>query len=349
MTAKDPVREGREWLLGLQHHEDLSRSEAYRLAERLASGTFPEALAGALLVALAAKGESPEEIFAFATFLRRHARAFLPGEVDGAVDLCGTGGAAHPTFNVSTVSAFVVAAGGLPVVKHGNSSARGPCGSSDLLEALGLPVKVSPGYAEASFRRERLAFLHAPLYHPATASIAGIRRALGTRTVFNLLGPLSNPAPVRIQLLGCFDRAYARTASGLLPRLGVSRSLTFTGEEGTDEFVPGGRTFGFVRQGERSARCRFEGRRYLTPRERRGSIGPLPPTGAAREAERLLAGGSGARRGSVLLTAGAAFWVSGQDRTMNEGVERARRLLDEGKALEKLRALQELAEGRTWS
>ena len=348
MTARDPAGEGREWLLHLQHRRDLSPSEAYRLAGRLASGDLPEPLAGGLLVALAAKGETPEEVLAFASFLRRHARRF-PREARHAVDLCGTGGAPRPTFNVSTVSSFVVAAGGLPVVKHGNSSARGPCGSSDLLEALGLPVKVAPAFAEEAFRRERLTFLHAPLYHPATASLAPVRRALGVRTIFNLLGPLSNPASVRTQLIGCFDRAYARTASQLLPRLGVTRSLAFTGEEGSDEFLPGGRTFGFFQQGERRATHRFQGQRYLLPSERRGALGPLPPPEAAREAQRLLAGGPGARRGSVLLTAGAAFWVAGRERTLGEGVRRARQLLDDGAALAKLKALQELAGSRTWS
>ncbi len=349
MSGTDPLQEGRDWLRRLQDHRDLSPSEAYRLAEHLAAGALPDALAGALLAALAAKGEGPEEIFAFASFLRHHARGFLPGEVGEAVDLCGTGGAPHPTFNVSTVSAFVVAAGGLPVAKHGNSSARGPCGSSDLLEALGLPVKTSLPFGTVSFRRERLAFLHAPLYHPATARVVPIRRALGVRTIFNLLGPLSNPAPVRTQVVGCFDAAYARTASRLLPRLGVPRSLTFTGEGAVDEFLPGGWTLGIVRRGNRGTTRRIDGRGYLDARERRGPIGPLPPPQAAREAERLLSGGGTARRGSVLLTAGAAFWVSGKEGTLREGVERARELLDGGQALGKLRALQALAKGRTWS
>ncbi len=349
MMEREVLREGQDCLLRLLHRQDLSPSEAYRLAGRLASGALPQALAGALLAALAEKGEGREEIFAFASFLRRHARRFLSGEVGPAVDLCGTGGAVRPTFNVSTVSAFVVAAGGLPVVKHGNSSARGPCGSSDLLEALGLPVKTAASYGEESFRRERLAFLHAPLYHPVTARVVPIRRALGGRTIFNLLGPLTNPAPIRTQLVGCFDWAYARAASGLLPRLGVPRSLTFTGEGTTDEFLPDGWTLGIVRRGKRGTTRRFDGGRYLERKERRGPLGPLPPAAAAQEAERLLSGGAGARRGSVLLTAGAAFWVSGQERTMKEGVERARELLDGGQALAKLRALQALAKRRSWA
>jgi anthranilate phosphoribosyltransferase len=349
MNGTDPVRQGRQWLLRLQQGRDLSGREAYQLAEGLTSGAFPEALAGALLSTLAGKGETPEEILAFAMFLRRHARRFPRDGARPAVDLCGTGGSAHPTYNVSTVSAFVVASGGLPVIKHGNASARGPCGSSDLLEALGLPVKATPAYAEETFRRERIAFLHAPLYHPATASVAGVRRALGVRTVFNLLGPLTNPASVEVQVTGCFDLGYARTASELLLRLGVSHSLTFTGQAGADEFVPGGRTLGFSSRAGRRASHRFQGTTYLTRAERKGRLDPMPPAAAAQEAERLLNGAPGARRGSVLLTSGAAFWVAGWDRTLKEGVERARELLEEGRALAKLRALQQLAAGRTWT
>ncbi len=203
----------RNLLEALLRREELSGREVDRLVGLLIDPARSDVERAALLVALRAKGESVGEIAAFARALRARATPFPGPRAAGAVDLCGSGGATRPSFNVGTVGAFVVRAAGVPVAKHGNRSARGAeggwAGSSDLLEALGLPFLSSREYATASFERERITFLHAPLYHPATRAVIPVRRALGVPTVFNWIGPLTNPAAVRYQLVGCPTPAIA--------------------------------------------------------------------------------------------------------------------------------------------
>lgn len=355
MTAVPPATSNAQrWLAQLQRGEDLAPDDARSLARALIEEDLPEALVGALLSALSSKGESEEEIFAFAQTLRERARAFPGPREAGAVDLCGTGGATRPTFNISTVSAFVVAGAGASVAKHGNASARGPCGSSDLLEALGLPVKTSVAFAEASWREARLAFLHAPLFHTATRRVAPVRRALGTRTIFNLLGPLTSPAAVRFQLVGCLSKPYARSAAATLARVGVERFLLVHGARGADELVPdgpgwtlgGGSTEGALRLEE----GRVDPREYLSRGECRGDLSPLPPVAAAETTRRVLSGKEQeARMGAVLLTSGAALEVSRHARDLAEGVALARAAIEEGRAREKLESLTALSRSRTWA
>ena len=277
--------------------------------------------------------------------MRRRARPFAVPREDRPVDLCGSGGAPRPSYNVSTVSAFVVAASGVPVVKHGNRSARAPSGSSDLLEALGLPVTTRADFARAAYAKFRLAFLHAPLFHPATAVVAPARRLLGIPTIFNRLGPLSKPARVPFQVVGAADVASAERVAEALPQLGVESGIAMTSPEGCDEFSPRGVTTAFRWNAGPYRRIAVRAERYLAPEDRRGDWGALPPGEAAEETERLLAGGGGARRGSVLLTSGAAIWVSGRASTLAGGIERAREALDSGAAEELLGGLRELARG----
>jgi anthranilate phosphoribosyltransferase len=230
------------------------------------------------------------------------------------------------------VSAFVVAAAGVPVVKHGNRSSRGLCGSSDLLEALGLPVTESLTFGRATYRRFRLAFLHAPLYHPVTKAVAGARRAAGVPTLFNKLGPLSNPAPVAYQLVGVADIAAARCAAEVLRNLGRRSAMAVTSTEGCDEFSPRRETRAILWTGRKLVSRSFRATALLPLEDRQGSWDALPADAAAEEARRVLAGGGGARRGSVLLTAGAALWLAGAARDPATGVDRARETLDSGQA-----------------
>ena len=323
----------------------LRPAEAASLFDALLDPDATDADRAALLVGLAARPRTPAELAAFAREMRRRARKFPVPPADGAVDLCGSGGARRPSFNVSTVSAFVVAAAGTPVVKHGNRSASGRCGSSDLLEALGLPVTRSVEFARASYRRHRLAFLHAPLFHPAAHAVAPVRQRLGIPTIFNRLGPLSNPARVPYQIVGVPDRAAAEDVTSALERLGVRRALSMASAEGCDEFSPRALTTAVVRGAGRRRVVRVDPRRHLLPSERRGSWDALDPPAAAEEAERILAGGDGARRGSVLLTSAAALWVADRVPTLSAGVDRAREALDSGQAEELLRSLRDLARG----
>ncbi|MDE1820769.1 MAG: anthranilate phosphoribosyltransferase [Euryarchaeota archaeon] len=341
----------------LQHlvqGEDLGPEEAREVAEGLLTGAFPPEVVASLLTALAAKGESPEELYAFSSTLRARARPF-PGPAEaGAVDLCGTGGAKTPTFNISTVSAFVLAGAGVPVAKHGNVSARRPCGSSDVLSALGLPVLRSVAFAEASWRKERLCFLHAPLFHAATRSVAPVRKALGLRTIFNQLGPLTNPAGVSTQLVGCFSREYARRVTPVLHRLGVHRSLAVHGKGGMDELSSKGtdwllRSVEASGEGGGATEVSIDPSTLLSPEERRGDLRPRSPGEAAELTRAVLSGeGDGAVRGAVLLTAGAAIWLHGSAPELPSGVALARSALQDGRALDKLQKLQALARSQDW-
>lgn len=311
--------------------------------EGLVAAGATDAERAGILVALEGRALGARELVALARELRAHAVPFPLPPSDRPIDLCGSGGAPRPSFNVSTVSAFVVAAAGVPVVKHGNRSARGICGSSDLLEALGLPVTRSRPFARTTYRRHRLAFLHAPLFHPVTAVVGPARRALGVPTVFNRLGPLANPAAVPFQVAGAYDAPTAEIFSRALARLGVRSGMSMWSEDGCDEFSPRAATHLIRWRGDRFARATVRPAALLAPEDRRGGWDALPPPAAAAECERLLAGGGGARRGSILLTSGAALWTVGAARTLRVGVARAEEALDSGRAAELLEGLRAIA------
>ncbi len=334
----------RDLLLRLLRPGPLSAAEVRSTFDALLAMATEDADRAALLVALEARTLSAGELASFAKEMLRRARPFPLPPGDRAMDLCGTGGAPRPSFNVSTASAFVVAAAGVPVVKHGNRSARGPCGSSDLLAALGLPVTTSTAFARATYRRHRLAFLHAPLYHPATAVVVPVRRRLGIPTIFNRLGPISNPARVRYHVTGARDLATARALADVLPRLGVVRGITMVSEDGTDEFSPRART-SVLRWGPegQTSRTTLRPDTLLYASERRGPWGPLPPRESARETRRLLAGDGGSRLGSVLLTSGAALWLAARVGSLASGVEAARATVADGAPLRLLEALEAMA------
>lgn len=333
--------------------QELAPREVRDLVNRLVDPATDDLERAALLVALRTKGETSREVEVFARELRRRSLAFPGPRADGAIDLCGSGGARNPSFNVSTVSAFVVRAAGAPVAKHGNRSARGSlrgyAGSSDLLEALGLPITTSVDFARESYRRYGLAFLHAPLYHTATSAVAAVRRGLGIPTIFNQLGPLTNPAGVPFQVVGCPDVQVAERVARILPALGVRRGMAMTGGDGTDEFSAKGASRCVTWSGRRRTRRTVRAEELLEPDDRRGPAGPLAPSAAASETERLLAGAGGARRGSILLTSGAALWVSGRAPDLKAGVRQAEQALDGGLAEALLRALQQLATERSWN
>ncbi len=321
----------------------LSAAEADRALARLVAPALEEEARPALLLALSARRPEPAELAHLARALGARAHPFPVPASDRPVDLCGSGGAPRPSFNVSTVAAFVVAGAGVPVLKHGNRSARGRNGSSDLLVALGLPVDRSVAFARRCYARERLAFLHAPLFHPVLARLAAARRVLGVPTVLNRLGPLAHPAGVVAQVTGVPTPADTAPTAAALSALGVRRGVAMASEDGRDEFSPRHPTVALFWSGRTVRRRRIDPRRYLPADERGGSWSSLPPVEAAEEAERLLAGGGGARRGSVLLTAGAALWAAGVTSSFATGVAEAREALDAGGAERKLAALRAIA------
>jgi anthranilate phosphoribosyltransferase len=337
-----------EALRRVSDRRDLAEDEAEAVFVEVMSGRVEPLLLAALLAALKTKGESPTEIIGAARAMRR---AALAVEVRGmpAVDTCGTGGDAANTLNISTAAAVVAAAGGARVAKHGNRAASSRCGSADVLEALGVPIDLAPLEATACLERVGITFLFAPRYHPAMRHAMAARRALGLRTIFNYLGPLTNPARVRRQVIGVPDLAAFERLAAVLPSLDYEHCVVVHGLEGVDEISISGPTrVAEWRAGhlsEREVRPQDFG---FSPRSLSEVRGGEPAENAAAIVA-VLAGGDGTRRGHapggpglraasdiVALNAGCAFYVAGVSPTWEHGVERARAVLDEGAGLRKL-------------
>lgn len=318
-------------IAALLRGDDLERSGAQELMGACMDGALEPAQVGALLTALAVKGVAPAELTGFAAAMRDRA---TPVAASGdLVDTCGTGGSGLPTTNTSTLCAFVLAAAGVPVAKHGNRASSGRCGSMDVLEELGVGIEIGPRAAEKLLDEVGISFLFAPLYHPAMRHVAPVRRALGFPTVFNFLGPLCNPAGARRQLLGVSDPAMAPRMAAALRELGSERVLVVRGEDGLDELSLGGatRTWELV-DGEL-----IEGR--VTPDQvglRPAPFEALAGGGREDNARRfrdVLAGReTGPRADHLMLNAGAALYVAGRAAGIAEGVKQARELITSGAA-----------------
>ncbi len=231
----------KELLIKVTAGKTLDRAEAREAGEDLAAGRTEPLVTAAFLGALAARGETPGELAGLAEAFRAAVRPFRPSP--DAVDTCGTGGDGRRTFNLSTAAALTVAALGQPVAKHGNRSVSSSCGSADILERMGFPVDEAAADAESRLARSGFAFLFAPLYHPAMAHVAPVRRSMGVRTVFNLLGPLLNPAGVGSQIVGVYDASRMRLMTESLRALGTRSAIVVHGEGGYDEAVLHGRVF----------------------------------------------------------------------------------------------------------
>jgi anthranilate phosphoribosyltransferase len=321
----------------LLDRQALGETEAERLMDHVLDGGLgPERLA-AFVTAMRAKGLSVDELVGFARALRRHASP-LDGGPGPFVDTCGTGGARHKSFNVSTAAAFVVAANGLKVAKHGNRSVTRPSGSADVLEAAGARLDLAPEGVGRVLRQEGIAFLFAPTFHPAMRHAAPVRRALGIRTVFNLLGPLTNPAHASVHVLGVHDAALLRPMAEALSRLGVRSGFVVHGEPGYDEAMPTGLVrLVPIRGGEASAVRTIDPSSLGLAQCRPEALVPVAPGEAAPTMRRLLAGGeAGARADAVALNAAFALAAAGAARTLGDGVELARRTLAAGTARAKL-------------
>ena len=231
-----------EFIARLVRREDLSREEAEQLLESLLDADATDAQIAATLVTLAAKGETVEELTGMATGLR--ARAVRIDACHSCfIDTAGTGSSRAKTFNISTAAAFVIAGAGLPVAKHGNRAASSKSGSADLLAALGVNVSATPSVSQDALNEIGICFMFAPLYHGATARVAGIRRQLGIHTTFNLLGPLSNPAGAPRQIIGVFREDLAERLARVLAALGTEHAWVVHGEDGLDEITLAGRTY----------------------------------------------------------------------------------------------------------
>ena len=330
-----------EFIARLVRREDLNRDEAEQLLESLLDAEATDAQIAAALVALAAKGETVEELTGMATGLRT--RAVRVNSCHSCfIDTAGTGSSPAKTFNISTAAAFVIAGAGLPVAKHGNRAASSKSGSADLLTALGVNVSAIPSVSENSLNEIGICFMFAPLYHGATARVAGIRRQLGIHTTFNLLGPLSNPAGAPRQIIGVWRKELAERLARVLAALGTEHAWVVHGEDGLDEITLAGKTH--VAEARNGEVRTFE-------------IAPDDFGFDARVLDHLRGGDTGANakivravlererhdeaRTLVIMTAAAALVLGGVAEDVRDGAQRAAEAIDSGAALAKLERLIE--------
>lgn len=318
---------------------DLDEEEASRVMEEITSGTATPAQISCFLSSMAMKGETPEELTGFARIMRRKVLSIGKPSGRRVVDTCGTGGDSSGTFNISTVAAIVAAGAGVTIAKHGNRAATSRCGSADVLEALGVSISASPEVMQDCLDSNGLAFLFAPGYHSSMKYAAPVRREIGVRTAFNLLGPLSNPAGADSQVIGVFSRDLVKKVAEVLQRLGTEHSLVVHGRDGLDEItltdvtdaveVSGGwmKTLVIDPSDYGMTICRAE---ELEGGDRKKN---------AEIAHSVLSGIHGPRRDVVVLNAAAAIYVGGVCSTMKEAVKAARVSIDSGAAMEKLELL----------
>ena len=339
MTEFDPVlRSALERLVGGEH---LDIDTARAVMDRIMEGAATPAQMGAVLAALRTRGETVDELTGMVMSMREHAVRVELG-VD-AVDTCGTGGDGSGTFNISTAAALVVAGAGVPVAKHGNRASSSRCGSADVLEALGVTIALGPEGVRRCVEEAGIGFLFAPAYHPAMRHAAAVRRELGIRTAFNVLGPLANPARVRHQSLGVGDPSLAPVMAGVLLRLGHRRALVFSGPQGIDELgLSGCAQCHDVTPGGVSVFELDPHAHGLEPAPLEALRGGDPADNAAR-VRAILDGEPGPGRDVVVLNAAAALLAAERVQDIDSGLELARESIDSGASRDRLAALVRLS------
>ena len=332
----------RETITKLQNRIDLEIEEAERVLEGILEKKFTDLQIGALLVAMSVKGESFREITGFARGMRRQALPFLQSRPD-AVDTAGTGGDGRGTFNISTAAALVIAGAGVPVLKHGNRGISSPCGSADVLKQLGVRIDAPAARMQEVFEQCGIAFLFAPQYHPAARSVASLRQELGIRTIFNLLGPLMNPAGVGRQILGVFSPRWTGIFAEVLLQFACQHALVYSAADGLDEISITGPTFVTEVKAGRTRSFQIAPEEFDLPRGTLADLAGGDPAANARLLLDLLEGKvGGSRKNIVLINAAAGILVSGRADTLLTALPLARHSLESGKALEKLELLREL-------
>jgi anthranilate phosphoribosyltransferase len=328
-----------EALARLLDGKDLSRAQAREVMGEIMRGEATPAQIGGFLVALRLKGETADEIAGCAEAMRAHVLAVKP-EREDLVDTAGTGGDGAGTFNISTAAALVAAAGGAGVAKHGNRAVSSSSGSADVLESLGFVLELPAERIERSIDELGFGFLFAPSHHPAMRHAAPVRRELATRTVFNVLGPLTNPAGARAQVVGVYSPELVPTIASVLARLGAHRAFVVHGAGGVDELSPAGPNLvcevvdGSVT--EREVDPLELGIERCDPAELRGGT----PAENAEAIVAVLAGADGGRRDAILLNAAGAIAAAGHAEDLREGLELAREAVDSGAATARLDELR---------
>jgi anthranilate phosphoribosyltransferase len=330
----------REAIAGIVRGEDLRETEMMPVMKEIMEGEATPAQIAAFITALRIKGETVAEVTGAARIMRQKATR-IDARSSVVVDTCGTGGDGLNTFNISTTAAFVVAAAGLTVAKHGNRAVSSGCGSADVLEALGVKIDAAPEIVEECLQQIGIGFLFAPRLHGAMKFAIGPRREIGIRTIFNMLGPLTNPAGATAQLIGVYDPRLTEMFAGVLKNLGTKRAFVVHGADGLDEATVTGPTR--VAELKEGLITTYD----IDPVELFGAISdPADLRGGDAEANarittEILSGETGARRGIVVLNAALAIVAGGKARTIREGIAVAEACIDSGAALKKLRELIE--------
>ena len=326
---------------GLASGRDLSQDEAAGVLTEIMNGGASDAQVAAFLIALRTKGETVEEIAGLAQAMRELATP-VRTERDDLLDTAGSGGG-RPSFNVSTTAALIAAGAGCALAKHGNRSATGLSGSADVLEALGARIDLGPEAVARCIDEAGFGFMFAPTHHQATRFVVPVRRELAVRTIFNFLGPLTNPAGARRQLIGVSDPAYLERIAGALARLGVDRALVVSSEDGLDEMSTSAPTHVVEVNGNAIERY------VVTPQDvgiataTPDAVAGGTPEANARTTRAILDGEPGPPREIALLNAGAAIYAAGVADTLGEGVDAAREAIDSGAALRTTEAYLDLS------
>ena len=326
----------REAIAEVVSGRSLDSAEAAAVMRQIMEGEATPAQIAALVVAMRMKGETPEELAGFAETMLSHAVRIESG---AELDTCGTGGDGSHTFNISTTAAFVAAGAGVRVAKHGNRAMSSKCGSADVLSELGVKLDLEPRAVARCIREVGIGFLFAPVFHPAMKHAAGPRREIGIRTMFNVLGPLCNPAGASAQLLGVADETLVEKMATVLYRLGFDRAMVVHGEDGLDELTLSEKSLVCELRNERLQTYEISPEDYGLPRASKEDLMGGSSGENAQMLREVLSGSTGPRRDVVLLNAGAALYVAGRAGSIQEGLALAARTIDSGRALAKLHGL----------
>lgn len=324
----------KEAIIKLTNKENLSYEEAKAVMNEIMSGEASDVQKSAYLTALTMKGETIDEITGSAEEMRNHAvQLFHEGDV---LEIVGTGGDKSDSFNISTTASLVIASAGVPVAKHGNRAASSKSGAADVLESLGVNITISPQKSAELLQNIGICFLFAQSYHTAMKYVGPIRKELGIRTIFNILGPLANPASANLQVMGVYDESLVEPLAKVLSNLGVKRALVVYGQDRLDEISASAETSVCeVKDGTFKSYTISPEQFGLTRCKKEELTGGTPDENAAIT-KAVLAGGQGARRTAVVLNAGAGLYVAGKADSIEAGVRLAEELIDSGKAEKKL-------------
>lgn len=324
----------REAIISLGNKEDLSYDTAKLVMDEIMGGQASDIQLSAYLTALAMKGETIDEITGSAEGMRAHCIRLLH-DMD-VLEIVGTGGDQSNSFNISTTSALVISAGGVPVAKHGNRAASSKCGAADVLEALGVNITIPPEKSTALLNKINICFLFAQNYHLSMKYVAPVRRELGIRTIFNILGPLTNPAGASMQVMGVYEEALVEPLARVLSKLGVKSAMVVYGQDVLDEIsMSAPTTVCEVKDGEYRSYV-IEPEQFGFAKCGKEELAGGTPQENAAITKAILAGEAGPKRNAVALNAGAGLYVAGKAASLEEGVRMAEKLIDTGAAKARL-------------